>query len=65
MANRSTSNAPGEISKPSPSPTSHPSPETNTVKRNPGPVNATDTTPTSEPLAEQPEKSNDDDEVNG
>jgi hypothetical protein len=54
MANRSTSNKQGEVAKPSP----HPSPEpvSNTVKRNDGPVEATDVAPTSEPLAEQPEK---------
>jgi len=48
MVNRSTSNAPGEAPK------SSPEPQPNTVKRNDGPVKPTDTTPTSEPLAEQP-----------
>lgn len=50
--NRSTSNAPNEVPKSSPD--SAPTP--NTVKRNDGPVKPTDTTPTSEPLTEQPEK---------
>jgi hypothetical protein len=52
MVNRSTSNAPGEVPKPTP----QPAPQPNTVKRNDGPVKPTDTTPTSEPLTEQPEK---------
>jgi hypothetical protein len=54
MANRSTSNKQGEVAKPSPA--SSPEPVSNTVKRNDGPVDATDVAPTSEPLAEQPEK---------
>lgn len=54
MVNRSTSNKQGEVAKPSP--TSSPEPVPNTVKRNDGPTEATDTTPTSEPLAEQPKK---------
>jgi len=54
MVNRSTSNAPGEVSKSSPGPSPQPAPQPNTVKRNDGPVKPTDTTPTSEPLAEQP-----------
>lgn len=45
---KSTSNQPDEVAKPSPEG------EPNTVKRTDGPVKATDTTPTSEPLAEQP-----------
>jgi len=52
MVNRSTSNAPGEVPKPTP----QPAPQPNTVKRNDGPVKPADTTPTSEPLTEQPEK---------
>ena len=52
MTDRSTSNQPNEVPKPSPE--GHP----NTVKRNEGPTKATDTTPTSEPLAEQPETQN-------
>jgi len=48
MVNRSTSNTPAEAPKP------QPEPQPNTVKRNDGPVKPTDTTPTSEPLAEQP-----------
>ena len=55
MVNRSTSNAPGEVAKPSPTPQPAPAPQPNTVKRNDGPVKPTDTTPTSEPLVEQPE----------
>lgn len=49
---RSTSNTPNEVPK------SSPEGEGNTVKRNEGPVKPTDTTPTSEPLAEQPETQN-------
>jgi hypothetical protein len=50
MAHRSTSNQPDETSKPASEG------EPNTVKRNDGPVKRTDTTPTSEPMAEQPKE---------
>lgn len=53
MVNRSTSNRQGEVSKVT---NTQSEGVPNTVKRNDGPVEATDTTPTSEPLAEQPEK---------
>jgi hypothetical protein len=53
MVNRSTSNKQGEVPKPSLTPAPAPAPATNTVKRNDGPVTPLDTTPTSEPLAEQ------------
>ena len=55
MVNRSTSNKPGEVAKPTSGPSPQPAPQPNTVKRNDGPVKPTDTTPTSEPLAEQPD----------
>lgn len=53
MVNRSTSNRQGEVAKVT---NTQSEGVPNTVKRNDGPTEATDTTPTSEPLAEQPEK---------
>lgn len=56
MVNRSTSNQRGEVAKVTDTESEG---VPNTVKRNEGPVEATDTTPTSEPLAEQPEDKTD------
>lgn len=56
MVNRSTSNQQGEVSKVT-NTSSDGVP--NTVKRNEGPTEATDVAPTSEPLAEQPKKRDD------